>query len=123
MAQGGGSDEEMDKISKKLADVHLNVMDQEDNYVYVYKLMYRLNHECVYVMIQRGKSLNCTELYVKCLCYLSVIFKQASLCSCSYQSTANLTTTTPAWTRKTATTNATNKVCDQESSAITLLTM
>ena len=34
MAQGGNSDEEMDKLSKKLADVHLlESMDQEDNYV------------------------------------------------------------------------------------------
>ena len=97
------------RYPKKLADVHLDVMDQEDNYVYVHKLMYMLNHECVNVMLQRGKVLNSTELYVKCFCYLSVIFKQASLCSCSYQITANLTTTTAAWTRTTATTNATNR--------------
>ena len=35
MAEGGNLDDEMDKISRDLEKVHLDMMDQDDNYVYV----------------------------------------------------------------------------------------
>ena len=42
MAQGGSSDDEMDILSKQLEGVHLDVMDQDDNYVYVLFVMANL---------------------------------------------------------------------------------
>ena len=33
MATGGGDDKDIDEISKQLAKVHLDVMDETDNYV------------------------------------------------------------------------------------------
>ena len=33
MAEGGSPNDDMDQIAKQLNDFHLNVMDQDDNYV------------------------------------------------------------------------------------------
>ena len=35
MAEGGNDNGNMDELSQRLAKVHLDLMDEEDNYVYV----------------------------------------------------------------------------------------
>ena len=36
MAEGGSDNGNIDEISQRLSNVHLDLMDEEDNYVYVH---------------------------------------------------------------------------------------